>query len=121
MFKALRADSITLYLINEKNLMSDHMTHIFDCTPEGRKALAAALHPADYTVRAHIVSKEHNAKYYELIQLFQGITNIGALLNTSFNLHGYPIVCFPDQAVHVFEDSELDGIILEDVLVLRET
>ncbi len=109
------------YLVNEKNLLADHMTQGFDCTPEGAKALAAAAHSADGTVRAHVVSKAINPGYYDLIERFADITGVGALLNTSFNLHGYPMVCFPDQAVHVFQNSELDAMILEDVLVLRDT
>jgi carbamoyltransferase len=108
------------YLENSKNLLSDHMTHTFDCTSEGRKVLVAALHPADKTVRAHIVSRAINPGYYELLEHFADLTGVGAVLNTSFNLHGYPVVCFPEQAVHVFENSALDGMILEDVLILRE-
>ena len=107
------------YLVNPKNLLSDHMTFAFNVTEAGKKALAAALHPADFTARAHIVSKSINPDYYELIKAFEEITGIGAVLNTSFNLHGYPIVCTPDQALHVFNNSDLDAMILEDILVLR--
>jgi carbamoyltransferase len=110
---------VSRYLKNEKHLMSDHMTHTFDCTPEGRRALAAAIHPADKTARAQIVTRNLNPQYYELIECFSDLTGIGALLNTSFNLHGRPVVCFPHQAVHVFENSALDGMVIEDILVLR--
>jgi len=41
-------------------------------------------------------------------------------LNTSFNLHGYPIVLGPEEAIFTFNNSELDGLILEDYLILRE-
>jgi carbamoyltransferase len=107
------------YLINPKKFTADHMTHSFDVTELGRKALIAAIHPADYTVRAHIVTRKNNQNYYDLIELFSELTGIGALLNTSFNLHGYPIVCTPEHAVHVFENSDLDGMVLEDILVMR--
>lgn len=107
------------YLSNPKGMLSDHMTLCFDTTPEGRKALVAATHPADHTVRAQILRKENNPGYYELIEEFRALTGIGGLLNTSFNLHGYPIVCKPEHALHVFENSKLDAMILEDVLVQR--
>jgi len=107
------------YIINPKSFSSDHMTTCFDTTSHGKNVLAAALHPADYTVRAHIVKRCLNKDYYELIEEYASITGVGALLNTSFNLHGYPIVRTPEQALHVFENSDLDAIILEDVLVKR--
>ncbi len=107
------------YILNPKGMASDHMTICFDTTNLGRQALAAAIHPADYTVRAHLLKRELNGEYYDLIESFAAITGIGAVLNTSFNLHGYPIVRTPEHAVHVFENSELDAMVLEDVLVMR--
>jgi carbamoyltransferase len=108
------------YLVNPKNILGDHMTHSYDVTPAGKAALVAAMHPADETVRAHIVTKEINPDYYDLIERFSKITGHGCVLNTSFNLHGYPIVCKPEHLVHVFENSQLDGMIVEDILVLRK-
>ena len=94
------------------------MTFAFDVTEAAKKDLVAALHPADFTTRAHIVSESINPDYYKLIKAFEQETGIGAVLNTSFNLHGYPIVCSPNQAVHVFTNSDLDGMILEDMDVI---
>jgi len=107
------------YLVNPKKFLSDRMIFSFDLTEEGKKALIAAIHPADYTARAHIVTRELNTGYYELIKAFEEETGIGAVLNTSFNLHGLPIVCSPEQAVHVFENSNLDAMALKNVLVIR--
>ena len=42
------------------------------------------------------------------------------MLNTSLNLHGYPIVMSPDDAMHVFNNSELDMLIFDSFLVLRK-
>jgi carbamoyltransferase len=111
---------VNKYLINPKKFLSDHMTLAFDVTEAAKKDLIAALHPADFTTRAHIVSESINPDYYKLIKAFEEETGIGAVLNTSFNLHGYPIVCSPDQAVHVFINSDLDGMILENILVMRK-
>ena len=108
------------YIINPKNLASDHMTLTFETTPEGQNSLVAAMHPSDYTVRAHIVTRNNNERYYDLIKAFSSLTGVGAVLNTSFNLHGYPIVCNPEHAVHVFQNSDLDAMLMEDVLILRK-
>lgn len=108
-----------LYVINEKNLLSDHMTLAFETTERGRKDIPAALHPADFTARAHIVTREINPGYYDLIHRFSEITGIGCLMNTSFNLHGEPSVYSPRHALHTLLNSGLDGVVLEDVLILR--
>ena len=108
------------YLLNPKSISGDHMTGSFDTTTEGQKALFAAMHPADKTVRAHIVKQELNPSYYSLIEEFAKITGVGALLNTSFNLHGLPIVAYPEHAIHVLKNSKLDGVLLNETLLLRK-
>lgn len=108
------------YIINPKGILSDHMTMSFDTTPQGRTDLVAAMHAGDFTVRAHIVDKAINPAYHDLISKFEAFTGVGALLNTSFNLHGKPVVRNPEQAVDVFSSSKLDGMLLNDTLVLRK-
>jgi len=108
------------YLVNPKGIASDHMTQTYDATKEGKKALAAAIHPSDFTVRAQILKKANNPEYYDLIECFQDLTGIGAVLNTSFNLHGKPIVRTPSQALDVFENSDLDAMLLNDTLIIKK-
>lgn len=98
---------------------SPYMTMAFDSTPLGRRDLAAAIHPADFTVRPQILKRDANPAYYDLIQAFEALTGVGALLNTSLNLHGEPVVCSPADALHTFSESELDAILFDDVLVVR--
>ena len=107
------------YLQNPKRLLADHMTITFPVTSKGRSALAAAIHPADGTARAQILTRDANEPYHKLLTRFSELTGVGALLNTSFNLHGLPMVGSPAQARHVFENSRLDAMLLESVLVVR--
>jgi carbamoyltransferase len=113
-----RADD---YLVNPKGLKSPYMTMAFDSTPLGATDLAGAIHPADRTVRPQILARESNPGYYDLIEAFERETGVGALLNTSFNLHGHPIVLGPDEALFTLENSELDGVIIGEHLVMRRT
>ncbi|EQA80251.1 carbamoyltransferase C-terminal domain-containing protein [Leptospira alstonii] len=108
------------YLINPKNLESPHMTLSFDTTDEGYNAMNAACHPADKTARAQILKKKDNLELYSLLEAFQQITGRGALLNTSFNLHGFPIVNTPSEAIDVLLNSGLDGLILNHFLILKK-
>ena len=57
----------------------------------GNKNLKAGSHDADNTVRAQILTRKINREYYDLISSFYKLTGCGGLLNTSFNLHGFPI------------------------------
>lgn len=107
------------YLKNPKNLYSPYMTIGFDTTEEGYEAMTAACHPADKSARPEMLTKELNAEVYEIMEAFEKITQRGAVLNTSFNLHGFPIVNTPDEAVYVLENSGLDGLILNHYLVLK--
>ena len=107
------------YLVNPKNIFSPFMTIGFDTTDKAREDLPGALHPGDFTARPQFVTREGNPEYHELIKEFENITGIGALLNTSFNLHGYPIVSSPEDAIQVFENSDIDGVLLNKTLVLK--
>lgn len=107
------------YLMNPKGIESPYMTIAFDTTPLGQEHLAAAIHPADFTVRPQMVTQEANPDYYGLIRDFEKKTGIGALLNTSFNLHGEPIVRNAEDAWHTFTNSGLDALLLNTTLIIK--
>ena len=108
------------YLVNPKKINSPHMTIGFDTTPKGYEAMIAACHPADKSARPQILFKYMNPDLYSILEEFEKITGRGALLNTSFNLHGHPIVNTPEEAVYVLKNSGLDGLILNNFLILKK-
>ena len=112
-------EDVPKYLINPKNLQSQFMTIAFDTKIQTRKNLWGAIHPFDYTCRPQILTYEDNSSYYELIKNFKNITGRGAILNTSFNLHGEPIVCSPGDAIATFDKSGLKYLAIEDYLVSK--
>ena len=95
------------------------MTIAYETTEEGKKLLSAGCHPSDETTRAQIVSKDSSYEYYKLIMEFYKITNVGALLNTSFNLHGYPIVRTLHDALYVLNNSGLNGLLTKNYIVVK--
>jgi carbamoyltransferase len=107
------------YIVNPRNYPAPFMTVGFDSTPLARDELRAAIHPYDFTVRPQLVEKEINPGYWELIKEFEKITGVGAVLNTSFNLHGEPIVASPSDALKTFFDSGLNNLLLNDTLVQK--
>lgn len=95
------------------------MIEAFDTTPEGADRMAAAIHPYDQTIRPQVVN-ELNPSYRDLLRAFKGLTGVGGVLNTSFNLHGYPIVGTPEVALDTLKKSELDAVVLGDFLVEKK-
>lgn len=95
------------FIVNDENVAAPHMIDAFATTPQGRHALCAAMHQADGTVRPQILTHDENPEFYELIKAFKTLTGIGAVLNTSLNLHGKPLAATPEQAMETFLSSTL--------------
>ncbi|MBI2632410.1 hypothetical protein HYW75_05380 [Candidatus Pacearchaeota archaeon] len=104
------------YILNKKRIFSPYMAITFDSTEDAREKMPAAMHPYDFTIRPQIVTKEYNKDYYDIIEKFSKLTSIGAILNTSFNLHGDPNVLKPEDALHTVENSSLKYLAMGDYL-----
>ncbi|MEK6710633.1 MAG: carbamoyltransferase C-terminal domain-containing protein, partial [Nitrospinota bacterium] len=115
---AERADD---YLVNPKRLCSPYMMMTFDSTPRGREDLMAACHPYDATMRPQLLERACNPEYHRLISHFERLTGIGGVLNTSYNLHGEPIVSSPEDAIRTFEASGLPHLALGQHLISKRT
>lgn len=70
----------------------------------------------DYSARIQTVSKETNEKYWKLIHEFKKKTGYGIIVNTSFNVRNEPIVCAPDDAYRCFMSTQLDYLVIGNVL-----
>ena len=80
-----------------------------------RSKLQSITH-VDFSARIQTVSKKTNPKYWGLINEFKKITNIGVLVNTSFNVRGEPIVNSPEDAFKCFMNTEMDYLVIENFL-----
>lgn len=100
------------YLENPKGNVSPFMTIGFASRPEVRDAMAASLHPGDFSARPQFVQKASNADYWTLIDEFRKITGIPLLLNTSLNLHGEPMNYSIADAVRTVYLSGLEFLLL---------
>jgi carbamoyltransferase len=83
------------------------------------KIIPAVLHPADNTARIHLVKKKLNSDYHDLIKSFKKLSGHGILLNTSLNLHGKPIAKNTKDCIEILDNSDIDGIQVENVLFLK--
>lgn len=99
------------YIVNPKNIDARYMTMAFNSTDAAKTNLRAAIHQVDSTLRAQIVYKDLNPNYHDIISEFSKITGVGALLNTSLNIHGKPIVHKPIDVI--------DEILLHPLVELK--
>lgn len=100
-----------------KEIDDQYMILSFDTTKDGRKDLKAAIHQQDFSCRPQVLDKDWNEKYYSIIKTFEESTGVGGILNTSFNLHGEPIVCSPEDAISTLKRSGLKYLALGNYLI----
>lgn len=84
-----------------------------------RSRLPAITH-VDYSARVQTVEDRTNPRFYALIKQFEKETGCGVLINTSFNVRGEPIVCTPEDAYRCFMRTEMDCLVIENLLFLKE-
>ena len=95
---------------------SPFMVETFDVKPDYRRRCPAVVH-ADGTLRPQIVRRDVAPGFWRLIDTVGRLTGLYMVLNTSFNLHGDPIVCAPEEALDAFERGAVDVLALEDWLL----
>ena len=80
------------------------------------KGIIPAVTHVDGTARVQTVTREANSRFYELLMEFGRLTGVPVLLNTSFNVRE-PIVCSPDDAVRCFLRTQVEWLVLGNLLV----
>lgn len=106
------------YIVNPKKFACPHMMLSFDSQATFPQFIAA-VHNADLTARAQILEQSYNPEMYRCLKHFEALTGRGVVLNTSFNLHGYPVCLGPKEALHVFLDSGLKYLALGSFLAAK--
>ena len=94
------------------------MTITLGCTDAMKKLSPAVVH-IDGTARPQVVHEEHSPGFHRIISLVHEKTGVPSVVNTSFNMHGEPIVCTPQDAIRSFLAGELDALALGDFLLQR--
>ena len=93
-----------------------YMTITFAVSDAMRQRSAGVVH-LDGTARPQLIAQRDNPGYHALLSAYHALTGVPTLINTSFNMHGEPIVCSPHDAVRAFKRSELAYLICGPFLV----
>jgi carbamoyltransferase len=83
-----------------------------------RSTIPAVTH-VDYSARIQTVDEERHGRYYRLMKNFYRQTGCPVIVNTSFNVRGEPIVCTPEDAYRCLQATDMDSLVLENVLLVK--
>ncbi|MFA6095226.1 MAG: carbamoyltransferase [Candidatus Paceibacterota bacterium] len=92
---------------------------LFDRLYTPRSDIPSVTH-LDYSARLQTVSRATNERYWKLINAFKEKTGYGVIVNTSFNVRNEPIVCTPEDAYRCFMSTEMDYLVIGDVLFAKK-
>jgi carbamoyltransferase len=84
-----------------------------------RSEIPAVTH-VDYSARVQTVDELRNGRYYRLMKRFKEKSGCSVIVNTSFNIRGEPIVCTPQDAYRCFMGTNMDALVMENVLLLKD-
>jgi carbamoyltransferase len=94
------------------------MTMAYEVSPCYRDRLAGVM-SVDGTCRPQFVPDGDPGDFAELLREARRRWNVGAVLNTSFNIHGEPLVCSPGEAIDVFNRSGADALAIGPYFIER--
>jgi carbamoyltransferase len=84
-----------------------------------RSTIPAVTH-VDYSARVQTVDEPRNGRYYRLLKRFKERSNCSVIVNTSFNIRGEPIVCTPHDAYRCFMGTNMDALVMENILLFKD-
>jgi len=102
----------------KKTTQSPYMINTFEVTKKCEEAAPAIVH-VDKTARTQFLLKDHNPKFYELLEAFRKIAGVPILMNTSMNIKGEPICRTPDDALNFFFATDVDLLVMDDVVIQK--
>ena len=83
-----------------------------------RSEIPAVTH-VDYSARIQTVHADTNPRFHRLLSEFKKRTGCGVLVNTSFNIRDETIVCTPEEAYRCFMGTEMDMLVMENILLFK--
>jgi carbamoyltransferase len=81
-----------------------------------RSDVPAVTH-VDYSARLQTVGADANPDFCAILSAFRDLTGCPLLVNTSFNVRGEPIVCTPQDAWSCFKRTDIDLLVVEDLII----
>jgi len=124
---AMRPDENSPYMLlvapvqDEKRLNVSEVESVkgLDKLKQVRSTVPAITH-VDYSARVQTIDMEHHPRFYKIISKFKEKTGCPVVINTSFNVRGEPIVNTPHDAYRCFMFTNMDALVLENFVLLKQ-
>jgi len=100
-------------------ITSDGSEKGLDKLKQIRSTIPAVTH-VDYSARVQTIDMQHHPRFYKIISKFKEKTGSPVVINTSFNVRGEPIVNTPEDAFRCFMNTNMDALVLENCVVLKQ-
>ena len=84
------------------------------------RSVVPAITHVDYSARVQTVDAGRHGRFHKLMKAFEAKTGCPVLINTSFNVRGEPIVCSPEHAYRCFMATNMDVLVMEDYVLLKD-
>lgn len=97
---------------------TDFMLMVYPIKEKWRTVIPSVTH-VDGSGRLQTVGRGQNTLYYDLIKDFGKKSGVPVLINTSFNIRGEPIVCTPHDAFRCMMGTEIDYLVMGNMLISR--
>lgn len=97
---------------------SPFMMKAYDIRSDKKKLIPAVVH-VDGTCRPQTISRDVNPVYFDILDCFFQRTGVPALMNTSFNIRGEPIVCRPVEALRCYLGTGMDALVIGSFLLKK--
>jgi len=98
---------------------SHYMSYAPLVKKEYRDKLPSITH-YDGTSRLQTVNSKQHKLFYDILSCMQNTKKIPVILNTSFNIKGRPILTKIEDAFYVLDNTELDFLVVENLLVFKK-
>jgi carbamoyltransferase len=102
---------------DDRRKMQDDDLRIRVAVPRSR--IPAVTH-VDYSARIQTVDPKRHGRFYRLMRRFYELTGCPVIVNTSFNIRGEPIVCTPEDAYRCFMATNIDCLVLENYIMMKD-
>lgn len=112
MLKTYQVRNELRFLVNSDN------EDIFAKRLEIRSQIPAVTH-VDYSARVQTVSHQTHPFMHRVLSNYHALTNMGVLVNTSFNLRGEPIVNNVKEAIECFLFADIDALVINNFLIVK--
>ena len=113
-------EKLELCVDDKNNLKPEFMTFALPVKEKTYSSLAGAMHPVDKTCRPQVLKEKTNPKLHQMLRSYCDTYDQFGVLQTSFNIHGEPIVNSAEDAFSTLDRSGLRHLLLEDFLVTKK-